>query len=174
VYASKNCGQTWSLKKTVSGSDLVSMGYEGYQDAFPDTDQDWKTASFVYTPTTQDDATVFKFEYTASDYSGNLYIDNINISGVLSVSELEEELGLVIAPNPIKAGNGINISYQANGSPVEFKLMDLSGKVISEASRFDTGSFVEFQMETGSLRAACYLMEIQTMGSSIVKKVIVY
>ncbi|PIE87018.1 MAG: hypothetical protein CSA03_02055 [Bacteroidetes bacterium] len=174
VYASRNCGQTWTLRKTISGSDLISMGYEGYQDAYPDTDQDWKTASFNYTPSAQDGATIFKFEYTASDLSGNLFIDNINISGVLTVYELEEELGLVIAPNPLQAGEGINISYVANGSPVDFKLMDLNGKVLSETSRSDANTFVEFQMETGSLRAACYLMVIQTKGSSIVKKVIVY
>lgn len=174
VYASKNCGQTWSLRKTITGSELISMGYEGYQDAHPDDDQDWKTASFTYIPTAQDDATAFKFEYTASDRSGNLYIDNINVSGVLSVSELEEELGLIIAPNPIQAGNGINVSYVANGSPVTFTLRDLNGKVLLEESRSDATDFVQFQMETGALRAACYLMEIKTMGSSIVKKVIVY
>jgi len=174
VYASRNCGQTWTLRKTISGSDLVSMGFEGYQDVNPNTDQDWKTATFNYTPTAQDNATAFKFVYTASDRSGNLFIDNINVSGVLDVSELESELALTIAPNPTQVGNNIDISYFANGSPVTFKLMDLNGKTLKEVVRSESNTFVEFEMETGSLQAACYLMVVQTNGNSVVKKVIIY
>jgi hypothetical protein len=71
-------------------------------------------------------------------------------------------------------GNNLEISYFSKGSPVQFKLMDLNGKELCQESRTDSNSFVEFQLETGSLRAACYLLEVQTTGGSLVKKVIIY
>lgn len=174
VYVSKNCGKTWTLRKTITGAELVSMGYEGYEDRHPTNNQQWKTATFNYSTSGLDASTAFKIEFNASDVAGNVYIDNINVLGVLSVPELENELDLVISPNPIQSGSDLTISYKAGNAPVHFKLLDLQGKVLFEATRNDLNTPVQFPLEIGSLNAACYLMEIETLGYSIVKKVMVY
>ena len=174
VYSSKNCGETWTTRKTLTGATLVTAGYAGNGDFNPTNNSMWETASFTLTTTAADLHTRFKFEFTASDLSSNLYIDDINIEGVLGINDdVINNMDLMIYPNPTN-GEAINVSYLAQDEATIFILRDIQGKIISQQTINETNIQVNKSLEnTEDLPAAYYFLEVKTGDHSITKKVVV-
>jgi len=176
VYTSRDCGETWSLKKTYTGVDLTaSGGFAGYSDYTPTLASQWHTASFAYTAGTLDSKTRVKIEFTASDYSNNLYIDNFNITGVLGMNPTEiSDLELSVYPNPLSSQQSINVSYVAGENPIQLILRDSQGKVVHSETVNTLNSKVDHKLElTKTLSSSCYFLEVKSGDYSTVKKVIV-
>lgn len=174
VYSSRNCGESWVARKTIQGAALVTGGYAGNQDYTPTTNQMWEYAEFSYSTTSQDNKTRFMFEFEASDLASNLYIDNININGTLSIVDAEiSDLELVVYPNPTK-GEAINVQYVAQGKAVTFTLRDMAGKVIATEVVETTNGTVNHQLKgTEELPSACYFLEVTSGDHSTTKKIVV-
>lgn len=175
IYSTRNCGDSWTPRLTLSGANVVTAGYASNSDFAPTNNNQWEEASFSYTSTALDYKTRFKFEFTASDVSSNLYIDNINVTGTLGlVSEDISNLELVVYPNPVGKDKGINVSFVAQNEPVEFILRDIQGKVIANQVISTTNAVVETELEnTQNLPASCYFLEVRKGGSSMTQKVVV-
>lgn len=175
VYSSRDCGKNWTPRKTIINGDLVTGGYAAGSNYTPNTNGDYATASFNYTPTAQDTKTIFKFVFTASDFSSNLYIDDINVTGTLSLSSDEiVDLNLNVYPNPAVNGQDIMVNYTAQDQAVAFTLRDAQGKVISTEVVESTFTTVEHQLKnTSNLSSGCYFLEVKTGDHTTVRKVIV-
>lgn len=175
VLASRDCGETWTPRLTLTGANLVTGGYAGYSDYAPSSDADYETATFNYTATSQDNQTRFKFEFVASDLSSNLYIDDIMVSGTLSlVSEEIADMDLNVYPNPTVNGNAINVSYLAQDNPVTFTLRDTQGKIITTERLTHTNTEVNHVLNgTENLPAAYYFLEVESGDFKTTRKVVV-
>ncbi len=175
IYSSKDCGQTWTLRKTMTGSELLSAGYASNSDFIPVNNNAWKTATINYTTSSTDVKTRFKFEFTATDLSSNLYIDDINVGGTLGLTtNSADALEVVAFPNPSKVGQAITIQYHAQDEPVTFTLRDIQGKVLSQVVRNEMNQEVTFELDTNQqLSSACYFLEVQTGNFKSTKKIIV-
>ena len=130
VLSSRNCGLSWNPRLTITGAELLTAGNYGYNAFVPTTQVVWKSASFNYSPNGQDTDTRFKFLFTASDFSNNLYIDNIRVNGVLQLTE-QKSNQIQVYPNPLdlEAGQILMIDYNSLISEIEF--YDQLGKIIS-------------------------------------------
>lgn len=175
VYVSKDCGETWSLKKTLDGADLLTAGFAGGTDFAPTSNAQWKNCSFSYTSSSTDYETRFKIEFTASDVANNFYVDNFNVSGTASLFANElESMQLNVFPNPLSSQQSINVSYNAGENPVELILRDVQGKVIHSEVVNQTNSQVNHTLKVGSaLTSSCYFLEVKSGEFSTVKKVVV-
>lgn len=173
VYASKNCGQTWTPRKTITGAALTTMGYAGYSDTKPTNNTMWKTATANYNATGTDYNTIFKIEFTASDVAGNLYIDNININGTLGINELDTQLDINVYPNPVNDQDELTVAYTAGNEEVTFELRDTQGKAVYNEVRNELNQEVSFNLNTKNLSAGCYYLVIRSNGYTTTKKVMV-
>lgn len=178
VYYSSNCGETWkplgtSSSSTISGSDLVSAGYAGNIDFEPSSDNEWLHFSKQLLTSDDKSRIRFKIEFKASDYSNNLFIDNINIAGVLGLeNDFTNKHNLVIAPNPVIIGNQLNISYVAENEPVTFVLKNLQGQQIMKFVRQEKNQAVNFAVDiSDNIAASYYFLEIMTSNSTSIKKI---
>ena len=184
VYTSNNCGETWTPKPiTIDGSlvgstikedDLVTAGYASNSDFVPSTNSMWKEGSFTYNTSASDRMFRIKFEFTASDLSSNLYIDDINVFGTLGVQDQPIiDLQLVVFPNPSN-GEAITVNYVAQDEPTEFILRNTQGKIITQQVISGTNTQVSQQLDnTENLPAACYFLEVKTGDYSTIQKVVV-
>ncbi len=175
VRSSKDCGETWQTRKTIFGAPLVTGGYAGYADYEPVSNDDWETSSFTYTPDQNDEHTRFMFVFEASDLSSNLYIDDINVTGTLSlVSDEIALLDLNVYPNPTSTGQAISVSYTAQNEPVTFNLRDAQGKLIATEVIEQTNAMVNQTLKgTENLRAAPYFLEVISGEHTTTRKVVV-
>lgn len=175
VYTSKNCGQTWTLRKTLATGTLVTAGYAGFTNFTPQTNAQWKECTFPLTVTSSDDQVRVKIEFNSSDLSSNFYVDNFNISGTLGLFSNEiESLELSVFPNPVSSDQSITVSYKAGDNPVELILRDIQGKVIYNKTIAATHADVTHTLElANALSATCYFLEVKSGDFSSVKKIVV-
>ncbi len=175
VYTSKNCGETWTLKKTIFGAELLTAGFAGGADFAPVGTTQWKTCTFNYTAGSTDYETRVKIEFTASDKSNNFYVDNINITGTLGLFANDlDDMELDVYPNPLSPQEVINVSYMAGENPVQLTLRDVQGKVVYTETVNQTNSKVNHKLEVGkTLSSSCYFLEVKSGESTTVKKVVV-
>jgi PKD repeat protein len=181
VYYSRNCGESWvplgnTTQSTIEKAALTTAGFAGNIDFIPTSDSDWGHYSRPFNVnTTLDDKTRFKIEFTASDYSSNLYIDNIMVSGVVGLADnFTAEHELIIAPNPVVSGNNLNIQYVAGSEPVTFILRNLQGEEIASVVRNEVNQPVSFGFEiSDKIAAAYYFLEVKSTSSNAVKKIAV-
>lgn len=174
VYASRDCGATWTARKTITGTELLTGGYVGYIDYKPLNNSQWKTATFSYLSSPLDVNTRFKFEFTASDFSNNLYIDDIFVNGTLGLTDLGQAIELNVFPNPTTAGEAIHINYVAQDDAVEFILRDLQGKEIKRVVRNEKNQAVSFTLtENEKLSSSCYFLEVKAGEASTTKKIVI-
>ena len=185
VSSTRNCGDTWSIRTVtvngvsqiggIDGTDLVTAGFAGNADFAPSSNNEWRTGTFTYTPTSADSHTRFKFEFSASDVASNLYIDEIFVDGTLGlISEEISGLDLTVYPNPTVNGEALKVSYFANDNAVTFTLRDTQGKVISNETLTTTNSEINHTLKnTENLPAACYFLEVKSGDFTATKKVVV-
>ena len=176
VYVSKNCGKTWILRKSLTGAELLTAGSFS-QDFKPTNASFWKncTIDLAGTVNSTDTKTRFKFEFVASDYSNNIFIDNINLLGILG--DIENPLNtmdLVVFPNPASKYGNLNISFMANDKDMTFELYNVNNQLLVSKTCDLKNQQVEFDLlDNKKLAAGCYFLKVTQGKTQRVEKVII-
>ena len=171
VYVSTNCGQTWSLRQTISGASLSTAGV--VSGSFVPTAAQWvtKTVSLGTISTATSALLMFKF---TSDAGNNIYIDDINIMGNVGIDELASNINYTIYPNPAEDNTMVSFTLVENNS-VNIKVYDIVGKEINSVFEGNLGNG-EHQFpvaEKTHLAAGVYFVRLTVGGASFTKKLIV-
>jgi PKD repeat protein len=129
VYASIDCGQTWILRSTIKNSALYNAGLFSapYLANNPSL---WTQASVALPSGFLAPNVRFKFELTSggTGLSNNLYIDDVNINGVLGINESTVSgYQISLQPNPSSGDMVLNYSLFQNET-ISISLTDLIGK----------------------------------------------
>jgi hypothetical protein len=166
VYASRDCGKTWMLRKTILDTALVTALATAGTNFEPNANQ-WKTASFNYTISALDAKTRFRFEFESSNQSNNFYLDNFRIDGTLAVSE-NESAQVFISPNPLRSGSELRITSNLTDELMTVRIFDLSGKevFVSQLAAKNQESLLSITLKSGM-----YLMRIQQGSTLFTEKI---
>ncbi|MBL7913093.1 MAG: T9SS type A sorting domain-containing protein [Bacteroidia bacterium] len=132
VFASINCGSTWTQLYAKSGAQLSTTGTfltSAYLNPQP---SEWVTevlnlASYVGNP-----MVAFKIEFTpfASGPGNNIFIDDINVSGIVSVKENNSVLsGVEVFPNPTTGMLNFKVGTAYNKN-VKVQLLNSLGQIL--------------------------------------------
>jgi PKD repeat protein len=175
LQSSIDCGKNWIPRKTLTKMDLVSGGNAATDVDFIPVASQWRNTSVAIPVALQKDGVMFRFAFTSSDMSNNLYIDNVNITGTLMTANEEfAALNFNVYPNPTTPSEGVYVEYMANDKDVTLELTDLSGKTISSEVVTTKNTSVTHKMNTTSqLTAGVYLVKISQGTSQLVKKVVI-
>lgn len=164
-YYSRDCGKTWIQKKMITDTALITA-FAPQNSMYVPTQNQWKHVSLPFTVISSDTKTRFKWEFTASNFSNNLYIDNFVIDGILGIADPELS-GIGVYPNPSQEGGTISVSG-LNASKSELTIRDIQGKLVYQKEL----SGNDLQLDT-ELRSGCYLVEITQNGSKFLTRLIV-
>ena len=129
IYASKDCGDSWALRKNIYSSVLATRA--NTNSSFTPTGSDWKVISI--SPNTLNNFLVsnFRFKFKFVNGGGNdLFIDDINLSGSVSINELEGINSLKIQPNPVIDNSVISFYSNSNLTNVTLDLYDAMGRLV--------------------------------------------
>ena len=129
-WTSINCGQSWTLRKILRGSNNLPTAPNTNSSFVPNGPSQW-----AYTEITTISSTShvpnfrFKFEFE-SDGGNNVYIDDININGQpVGVEELGANgNGLAVFPNPAK-DQAIAVVQQRRAGALTLDVIDMTGRV---------------------------------------------
>ena len=173
VYFSTNCGESWQLRATISGTDLVNSGLEG-DPYVPWSGSIWTEKQVSIPGNIQGSNNVrVKFQYISGGYGNNFYIDGITFENPSSVEELESQFGMSVYPNPSAGNTTLSFNMPAT-EKVKMHLMDITGRMIKTVydGTLQQGNY-KFNLDLQNLDAGLYLLNVNYRGEGFAKKVMV-
>lgn len=173
IYSSRDCGKSWTLRKTIGQDDLITAGFVGNSDFAPTNNGLWKSTSFNYSSSGLDTKTRFKIEFTASDLSSNLYIDNFNVSGLLGIEDNNLTSLVSLSPNPVSAGSDISIELGEVLQDMTLLLVDINGAIIS-TTKVATSNGTQTIKIPMNVAQGCYFLNTLQGNVTSTHKVVVY
>ncbi len=159
VYASSNCGQTWLLRETLEGGDLVTAGVRSA--GYTPTGDEWREASFTLPSSFAGSQVRLKFEFTSSLASNDLFIDDINIGASnVGIAEVGLNGNLGLMPNP--ATNHLTVMVDLAGSDKgTLTFMDMTGRTIHTEAVQAGVQEMQFDLEKMGLSRGVYLVQLK-------------
>lgn len=180
IYKSTNCGESWTILETInnkSAQKIANAGNSSGKDFTPSSNQ-WE--HFFLTKeklkiTNNDTKTMFKLEFTASDFANNFYIDDITVRGLLEIEDSPlSKMDFEIFPNPTDRKEGITINYNSNNEQLTFELIDVSGKLITKEVSAPSNTAHKHTMKINQeIESGCYYLNIKQGKYNLTKKVVI-
>jgi len=136
----------------------------------------WTTRTVPIPASFATDNTRFKFVYTSGSASNNVYLDNINIEGVVGINEnISSAYSLSIFPNPTSTNSTIAYHLEKKAD-TKITVMDVLGKVVytqATAGQSEGDYTVSISKQSQNLRNGIYFVRLSVGDQSITKKLII-
>jgi len=176
IFNSVNCGNSWVLRYIKKSAALATVANSS--GAFtPTTTSQWRQDNISISNVNGKDNVRFKFQFTGNGVGAgnNIYIDDINITGNLSVAEeFTNGFDLNIFPNPFNDNTTISFTLLDKYN-VAIGVYDIIGKEIislSNTTKLSAGSY-SFPLNKATLKQGIYLIKLEVNGYSVMRKVVV-
>jgi len=131
IEVSTDCGETWTIRRNFSSSDLSEVGVlDVSEDWEPTSDEDWKSLSVTNISSNfLTDNLMVRFNFQSSG-GNNIFIDNIQMARPNELSSFETLLEdqLLIFPNP--SSGMINIQGLDEMTRGRIDIVDVLGKIV--------------------------------------------
>lgn len=171
IYVSSNCGSTWSLRSTITGSVLSTGGI--VTGSFVPTASQWATKTLSMATVAGETNLMIMFKFT-SNAGNNIYIDDINIMGNVGIDEIANNLNFNVYPNPAEDNTIITFNLEESNS-ANITIYDVVGKEIATVfnGNLGTGEHQYAVNDAAKLSAGVYFIKLNVGGENFTKKLIV-
>jgi PKD repeat protein len=172
-YVSTNCGNTWILRKSLTGATLTSGGV--VTGTFTPNSTQWLTQTVNLAGYVTQPNLYFMFRFT-SDGGNNIFIDDINIYGTSAtgVEDLASSTEFNIYPNPIDQSTVIafNLNKREN---IDVSVIDVLGREVTKVfnGELNEGDHQFALAEQSKLTSGMYFVRVIVDGKSFTKKMMV-
>lgn len=172
ISATTDCGVTWTKLYANGISTLPTNGGENTKTPFTPTATEWRIESINLDHYIGFPSVKFQFENITGD-GNNLYIDDISIYDVTTVSNKQISSGssVSIYPNPSNGNISADISLFNPTDKLIIDIYSVLGKRVNQTieNKFKSGLL---KLNLSQLVEGVYFMEIKTDTEKIIKKFI--
>ena len=172
LYVSKDCGETWALRKNISGDDLSETVFSTPYTAEPgdwvqvDIDNifsDYFVRNFMY-----------RIEFK-NDNGNNVFVDDINVFAASTIglnNETANEINVSVYPNPLGATTTLSLDG-LQGEEFTVALYSTIGQKITNVySGTSLAGTNTIEWSTADLSKGIYLLRIESAGQTKTIKLI--
>lgn len=159
VNISNDCGETWQNIYQKSGDSLYTVSNFITTPHTPTSASEWRLEQVPIPPGMVSSASHFKF-WLCSGKGNNIFIDDINITGITSNYEDHNTSALNIFPNPVM--NNLQVESGSEWSGPSIQIIDVSGRRHNLPIQ-KTGRKV-LNIDTAELENGIYLIRIRNNG----------
>jgi PKD repeat protein len=173
IYVSRNCGESWSLRYNKSGSSLATVSGTSNTSYTPAGADDWEQVDVNLATFASDDHVLIKFSGT-SDAGNKIYLDDIQISGPLGVSDADRGFTFTVSPNPMIKEAQVSLEV-AKTENYQITLMDVTGKQISvlQNRKLSAGKHTFTVDKERLTNSGIYLIQVDNGQGRQVQKLVV-
>ena len=166
VFSSTDCGRTWQQRTSITGANLVTSGtVEG---PGPWTFRSISLPGSVITQNVR-----FRFRFISSAFSGDLFIDEINVGGPVGIDAADATSLFQIFPNPTNDQFNIQVSGMED-SATEVMVQDLRGAVVYSNVFAPAGHMgIELSSRAMGLADGMYVLSVRNALGTGAQKLIV-
>ncbi len=167
VVISTDCGATWTsvYKKW---ADSLSTSLTTIAPFVPITGADWRQETIDFTPFTFSDNAIIKFR-NINNNQNNLYIDDVNISFIVGITETLDGSVVSIYPNPTTGNLTINTSALKTET-LNISISDAIGKTFLKKTILLPVHDVA--LDLSSLSNGVYLIHLNDGNRSFTQKLV--
>lgn len=176
VWITRDCGETWFLRRTILMDDLPTVPGNVVQPFVPNNQNQWAEVEIAsVTSTFLNPEFQARFEFTS--FSGNnIFIDDINVydPATLSANEYLITDQVKLFPNP--ASNVTTLEYSlAKQAKVNVDIIDISGRLMQTLFSADKSSGTHvYQFDVNQLSPGVYFVRFTANGEAGVQKLMVH
>ncbi|MCB0766827.1 MAG: T9SS type A sorting domain-containing protein [Flavobacteriales bacterium] len=154
VSISTDCGETWSL---LPGGDLNTgtLINNGNNPQLPPPT--WTERSLTISAARRVPNVRFRFRFISSEFTGNLYIDNIQIVGAVGIEDLSSENFMSLYPNPTNDQFTLGV-HGMDKFATTVTITDLRGAVVYQNILSPTNLSMEFSAAELGLANGLYMI----------------
>lgn len=170
VFASDNCGATWTSIWSQAGANMTTMNPVTYAYVPGANITDWRTEQILLN--NFNSASVLVKFVTTSDNGNNLYLDNINLfqSAPTGVAKNKSAtFQALVFPNPANNNATVRITAPVAGS-AKITVVNTIGQVVSEKQATIYAGTNNLQLDVKDLLTGVYSVMIESNNGTIVKK----
>jgi PKD repeat protein len=175
VSYKKDCEAGWTVLTNLNGTNLVCNGHQ--DNAFKPTGGDnWNNVAINLPGGAEANNVRFKIEFTATDFLNNFFMDDFNVSGLLSTPEnglILQDVSLY--PNPSSVDQAITLSYYStNSNPMQVSIYDMVGNnVFSTVYNSELGmNSQNLNIDRTALSKGVYNVVLNTEGAVLTKRLV--
>ena len=172
IFASNDCGETWGLRYSKTGAALSTAGI--VTNNYIPTPIDWREESvnLMASSVTGRDYVIFKFQFLNGG-GNNIYIDNINLSDPVGVSEIEASvLSYYLSSNPASQISYINFELK-RAEHVAINVFDLNGRIVKNVHNSLLAKGSHTIPISANMGNGVYFVTLQTENFSSALKLII-
>ncbi|MBK7967250.1 MAG: T9SS type A sorting domain-containing protein [Bacteroidetes bacterium] len=172
VLYSSNCGQSWSPRYVKVGTALQTTSGSVASDFLPSASQ-WRTETINFSiPAVSSKPNVrFRFEFNY-DSGNNIYIDDINLTGIVGVNEVNAlNSNVVVYPNPSTSFTYVDFNMTSLGNVV-IDVFDVQGRTVSTFADVLPAGDHQYTMNN-DLEKGVYMVRISFGDHSVTKRVVI-
>ncbi|MBI4931182.1 MAG: T9SS type A sorting domain-containing protein, partial [Bacteroidetes bacterium] len=166
IQISTDCGATWTTAYNKYGVALTTATPTFSSNKFIPTASQWRMETV---PLPIAGNVLVKFRHT-TDYENEMYVDDINISGLVSTEERNLANVVTVFPNPSSGDVFVKVNALDLGN-VEVKIYNLLGEVISETAE-NISAPKKLHFNLSSQPGSIYFVEVNSVNAKTVKKII--
>jgi hypothetical protein len=170
IFASDDCGSTWTKIYSNQGADMSTSSTGPMITAFVPGAADWRTEMFPLNGFNKSNVVV-KFVVT-NDNGNNLYLDNINLMQGNAVGIKKQQASALIVslyPNPTSGLTNINVQSPQAGEGL-LSVTNLLGQTVHTQPVHISEGSNSLQLDASAFPTGVYHVQISTPGGSVIKK----
>lgn len=172
VYISKDCGETWILRKIIDGDDLgPEISSSSY---IPSSENDWYQVDITNITSSYYVSNFrYKLEFT-NDNGNNIFIDDINIydPATVGLEEIDAVSSWSVYPNPTT--NIVNIQIDGvMGADYVVDLYNIMGEKVGNVySGYLNSGMNTLNYDMSNLPKGIYVVRVASNGEVLTKRII--
>lgn len=169
IQASTDCGVTWSTFYDKAGAALKTANPT--TSSFVPNATQWRAETVDLTTLAGQSEVIMKFKATSA-YGNNMFIDDINLSGVVGIAqELEFATDLSVYPVPVIDNATLSFSLK-KAQNIHIKIFNNLGElVIDNTPVMFTAGEHNFNLSSAGLDAGVYFITLTSEEGSMSRKV---
>lgn len=166
IFSSTDCGRTWQTRTTISGQNMVTNGASS--GTF-----NWVVRNVALPQGVLTDNVRFRFRFTTSEFSGDLFLDDISIGVALGVDGVAGSNILSVHPNPTNDRFTLDI-LGMDRSATEVTISDLRGAVVYRNFHAPTGELgLQISSRELALAEGMYVVRVSNELGSSAQRIVV-
>lgn len=170
VQVSTDCGTSWANVYVNSGEDMTTTISSTSEIDFVPLASEWRKESIDLSPFSSSNSVMIRF-WHKNLQENNLYIDNIQIGGLVGTTAAEvQSQEISLHPNPVKDRMVLTFS-QTLALGARIRIINPSIGIVKTFEPRTYGS-TSLELDVSDLAAGAYFLELQSSAGRVVKKFI--
>lgn len=167
VLLSTDCGSTWTTIWNKAGAALATVT-TFTTSAYSPVSADWRLENVDLSSYIGQSNVIIAFKATSA-YGNNAYIDEVNLTGVTSVSEVNPDL---FSLYPVPTSGEVTLSLdKISAATFNLAVTSVDGKIVRQEEVRKNNS--NFNMDLSDLSNGTYFVRITTDNETSIKKIVI-